>query len=369
LSRVIFIADIITHPCRGGNRKKQGPGFGAGLPASLDTERDSYYIAGVLRGGPRMKIRIGHLSTFYHTSILLLAGGDADARMGVEIEWRLMGTGPAIMNAFEQGELDLAYIGLPPAIIGMDRGVDVACVAGGHMEGTIMAAKSGWKDGIEAGDLGTVLGQFRGRKIGVPGKGSIHDGSLRSCLEEQGLEREITIVNYPWADLVLEAVVRDEVSAAVGTPALAVAIKRFAGGRVLWPASGFWPHNPSYGIVADRDFLSRETETVERFLRLHEDATASIRARPHEAARLIAAFVAVVDEDFVMDTLTVSPKYCAKLTEEYITSTIQFVPVLMKMGYIKSEVSRERIFSPEFIGKVHPEKEHYNDGIARPRQV
>jgi NitT/TauT family transport system substrate-binding protein len=315
-----------------------------------------------------LKIRIGHLSTFYHTAILLMARGDADARLGAGVEWRLMGTGPAIMKAFEQGELDLAYIGLPPAIIGMDRGVDVVCVAGGHMEGTVMAGKSQWEGHPDEEDLGTVLRQFRGHKIGVPGKGSIHDVILKACIEQQGLEGEIAIVNYPWADLVTEAVVKDEVAAALGTPALAVAIKRFAGGKVLWPAAGFWPNNPSYGIVADRGFLERETKAVERFLQLHEDATTFIRVRTREAARQIAEFVGVVDEDFVLDTLMVSPKYCARLSEDYIASTMRFVPVLKMMGYIKSDISRERIFSPGLIRKVHPEKDHYNDGIASPLQ-
>ena len=292
-----------------------------------------------------------------------MARGDADARMGVEIEWRLMGTGPAIMKAFEQGELDLAYIGLPPAIIGMERGVDVACIAGGHMEGTVMAGKDPWKGHLEVGDLGTVLEQFRGRKIGVPGKGSIHDVILKDCIEQHGLEGELTVVNYPWADLVLEAVVKDEVAAAVGTPALAVAIKRFAGGKVLWPAAGFWPNNPSYGIVADRGFLEREQNTVTKFLELHEEAAAFIRKEPATASRMIAGFVTVVDQEFVLDTLKISPKYCAKLTEDYIASTMRFVPVLKKLGYIQSDIGRERIFSPGIINRVHPGKDHYNDGI------
>lgn len=293
----------------------------------------------------------------------MLAKGDTDARMGVEIEWRLMGTGPAIMKAFEQGELDLAYIGLPPAIIGMERGVDVACIAGGHMEGTIMAGKDPWKGQLEAGDLGTVLEQFRGRKIGVPGKGSIHDVILQDCIDQHGLEGELTVVNYPWADLVLEAVVKDEVAAAVGTPALAVAIKRFAGGKVLWPAAGFWPHNPSYGIVADRGFLARGQDMVMKFLELHEEAAAFIRKEPAKASRMIAEFVAVVDQEFVLDTLMISPKYCAKLTEDYIASTMRFVPVLKKLGYIQSDIGKDRIFSTVLIDRAHPEKDHYSEGI------
>jgi len=309
------------------------------------------------------KIRIGHLSTFYHTAILLMARGDADARLGVETEWKLMGTGPAIMQAFERGELDMAYVGLPPAIIGMDQGINVTCVAGGHMEGTIMAGKAEWKGFPETGDLGTVLRQFRGFKIGVPGKGSIHDVILKDCLERHGLARDIGIVNYPWADLVTEAVVSDEVPAAFGTPALGVAIKRYAGGKILFPASGLWPNNPSYGIVADRGFLQRERRQVERFLLLHEEATAFLRKDPARAAKMIAGYVGIVDADFVLDTLMLSPKYCAQLTEDYISSTMRFVPVLRKLGYIQSDIVQERIFSREIISRIHPEKDHYGDGI------
>ena len=109
-----------------------------------------------------MTVRIGHLSTFYHTAVLLMARGTAPARLGAEVEWRLMGTGPAIMQAFGRGELDLAYIGLPPAIIGIERGVDVVCVAGGHIEGTVMAGKDRWRGFPELDDLGAVLRQFAG---------------------------------------------------------------------------------------------------------------------------------------------------------------------------------------------------------------
>ena len=310
------------------------------------------------------KIRIGHLSTFYHTAILLMAQGNADARLGAAIEWKLMGTGPAIMKAFQQNELELAYIGLPPAIIGMSKGINVICIAGGHMEGTVLAGGQSVAGFPEIGDLGVILRQFRGLAIGVPGTGSIHDVILRDCIEQYGLQKQIAVLNYPWADLVTEAMVRHDVAAAVGTPALAVAIDRFAGGKILYPPSRLWPNNPSYGIVSDREFLYREREIVERFLSLHEEATAFIRREPLQAARMIADFVYVVDEKFVLDTLAVSPKYCAGLTNDYIASAMKFVPVLRKLGYIQQDIDEDRVFSRELINKVHPEKDHYNNGIA-----
>ncbi|HSQ78699.1 MAG TPA: ABC transporter substrate-binding protein, partial [Nitrospirota bacterium] len=296
---------------------------------------------------------------------LLQAQGDADGRLGAEIEWKLMGTGPEIMKAFGKGELDLAYVGLPPAIIGIDQGTKVICVAGGHEEGTVMAGKQNWTGYPETADLGNVLKQFRGRRIGVPGKGSIHDVILKDCIEHYGLEREIEIRNYAWADMVTEAVVNDEVAAAFGTPALAIAIKRFAGGRVLYPPSRLWPENPSYGILAEKDFLTDQQELVKRFLVLHEEAEVSLRDDPEGAAQAIAGYVGIIDREFVLETLRVSPRYCAKLTPGYISSTLRFVTALKRLGYIRREISREEIFDTSLIDAVHPAKDHYGDAFRR----
>ncbi len=312
-----------------------------------------------------MKIRIGHLSTFYHTAILLMARKDIMSLLGIDAEWTLMGTGPAIMQAFGGGELDLAYIGLPPAIIGMEQGRRVVCIAGGHMEGTVMAGKSRWLGFPETDDLGAVLGQFEGRTIGVPGNGSIHDVILKDCIARYAPGRNITVRNYPWADLVTEAVVNDEVAAAFGTPALAIAIRRFAGGKILYPAAKLWPDNPSYGIVVDRSFLNAHRERVERFLIAHEEAEAVLRNEPADAAQAIADQVGIIDREFVLETLQVSPKYCAALTGGYIASTMDFVKALKKLGYIRRELDKNEIFDTSLIAKIHPEKDHYGDGLTK----
>lgn len=311
-----------------------------------------------------MKLRIGHLSTFYHTAIILMAEGTVTRTLGMEVEWRLFGTGPAIVAAFEKRELDLAYIGLPPAAIGISKGVGIVCVAGGHMEGTVIAGKKEFAGFPELEDLQKILDQFRKKKIGVPGKGSIHDVILSECLERYGLAKEITVVNFPWADEVTEAVVSGEVSAAVGTPALAVAIIRFAHGKILFPPSKLWPNNPSYGILVDRDFLKREEGVVERFLVMHEDATSLLRNKPRLAARIISEYMGFIDDEFVMETLKVSPKYCAQITDGFIASTMDFMKALKKLGYIGREITSDEIFDTSLINRIHPAQDHYEDGIS-----
>jgi len=56
----------------------------------------------------------------------------------VEAEWTLFPSGPDLVNAMRDGHLDIGYVGLPPAIIGVDKGIGLICIAGGHIEGTLM---------------------------------------------------------------------------------------------------------------------------------------------------------------------------------------------------------------------------------------
>ena len=299
-----------------------------------------------------IKIRIGHLSTFYHTSILMIASNT----LGDSAEWKLFGTGPAIVDAFEKNELDLAYIGLPPAIIGIDRGINIKCIAGGHMEGTVICGPGRLSP---SEDMAELLEHFTGHTIGVPGKGSIHDVIITDAIDRLSLSSKIQVRNFRWADMVLEALCSEEIDGAVGTPALAVAVMRYASGKILYPPSRLWPCNPSYGIVARSEFMERERGAVKKFLVIHEEAAEMLRKTPDEASHVIAGYVKVVDKSFVLDTLGVSPKYCAALTDEYMASTMEFVRVLKRLGYISRPLSADEIFDRSIIDTVHPEKSHY----------
>jgi NitT/TauT family transport system substrate-binding protein len=48
-------------------------------------------------------LRIGHLSTFYHTAFLLM-GTDWLAEAGIDARWKLFPSGPDIVKAMESGE-------------------------------------------------------------------------------------------------------------------------------------------------------------------------------------------------------------------------------------------------------------------------
>ncbi len=73
-----------------------------------------------------------------------------------------------MIEAFKSGNIDIGYIGLPPVMIGIKNGLKVKCIAGGHIEGTIMVASKSYCSFDESGNLNDVLKQFEGKTMGLP---------------------------------------------------------------------------------------------------------------------------------------------------------------------------------------------------------
>ena len=305
-------------------------------------------------------LRIGHLSTMYHTAFLL-RGTSLLADQGIDATWALFPSGPDIINAMQAGKIDLGYIGLPPVIIGIDRGLSLACIAGGHVEGTVMVAGPDIRALDECGTMEKFLLQFAGNSIGTPPKGSIHDVIVSELLREHGI-RDVTVKNYPWADFLPDALRDGEIAAAAGTPALAATALQYGNGRLVVPPDRLWPFNPSYGIIVMKEMLDKR-ELLVRFLYAHEAACEMIRNTPLDAARVVAGTTGMVDPDFVLETYRISPKYCAALPREYVDSTMKFVRTLQALGYISRPISEDEIFDRSLITAVHPGPHHYNAGM------
>jgi NitT/TauT family transport system substrate-binding protein len=289
-------------------------------------------------------------------------GGDwIENKMNIQADWRLFPTGPEMIKAFTRKELDIGYIGLPPAMIGLDKGLKIKCVAGGHIEGTVFTATRDFRSLDELGTIDRVLAQFKGRSIGTTTRGSIHDVIIRRLIEQARLQKEINVRNFEWSDFILEAMEQKEVDGGCGTPPLAVLAARFLGGKIVLPPDVMWSHSPSYGIVATLETIRNSREMLGEFIALHERACNLSREKPQEAAKLAAKAIGILDKDFLLDVLRVSPKYCASLPKEYIESSLAFVPVLRSMGYISKPLTKPDVFQTDIIERVHKEKPHYDD--------
>lgn len=75
---------------------------------------------------------------------------------------------------------------------------------------------------------------------------------------------------------------------------------------------------------------------------------------------MVSTLTGIVDKDFVLDAYGISPKYCSMLSSGFVSSTMDFVPVLYRLKYISRIISQSEIFDFRFINIVHKEPQHYD---------
>ena len=307
-------------------------------------------------------LNIGHLSTAYHTNFILMGDEKLENELGLKVNWSLFGTGPLMVEAFKKGELDVGYMGLPPAIIGIDNGVPIKCVAGGHVEGTIMIGKKNYKPISHLdGEIYEVLAQFKGHAIGTPSVGSIHDAILNFYLEKYNLKNSIEVINYKQAEFIALDMQKGKLEGGVGTPALSVFAETVLDSHLIIPAHYLLEYNPSYGIFFHESIIKDYPELVFAFLKHHKKASGLLRESQNKAAEIIARTFTILKNNtpYVKAVLEISPKYCIALSEGYLKSTEGFISTMHRLGYIKEKLSRDKIYNFEFVSEVHPEMEHY----------
>jgi sulfonate transport system substrate-binding protein len=111
------------------------------------------------------------------------------AKDGIKIEWSFFkGAGPAINEAFANRQLDFAFVGDLPLIIGRASGLDTRLLAAGTRGVTVYLGVTP-ESGIKS------LADLKGKRIGIF-RGTADQLSFAQVLERAGLkERDLRIVN------------------------------------------------------------------------------------------------------------------------------------------------------------------------------
>ncbi|AGK60388.1 hypothetical protein Asulf_00359 [Archaeoglobus sulfaticallidus PM70-1] len=125
-------------------------------------------------------IRIGYLTADLHQLALYIAvkEGYLD-QTGLRYELKQYKNGVAVMDAFRVNEIDVAYLGGAPATLKrINDNTKIRIVAGANNEGSAIVVQ----------DYINSVEDLKGRKIAIPGYGTVQDFLLRIVAEEHGLK-------------------------------------------------------------------------------------------------------------------------------------------------------------------------------------
>lgn len=225
---------------------------------------------------PPAVVRVGYFPNLTHAqAVLAVASGELEqALLPTKLETRVFNAGPALIEALNAGEIDLAYVGPGPVISAhlRSKGQAIRVIGGAVKNGVVLVATQA--SGVRN------LPDLKGKKLATPQAGNTQDISARHFLQ-QAIGDVSGIVPVPNAEQrgLME---RGQIDAAwVPEPWGALLISQ-TGAKLVLEEKDLWPDKQFVLtlVTTTPEFLQKHPETVKKFLRVHHRWTQRLTQNP-----------------------------------------------------------------------------------------
>jgi NitT/TauT family transport system substrate-binding protein len=226
--------------------------------------------------GPWPKaVRVGYFANLTHAQVVLgIASGEfAKAVEPAELTAKVFNAGPALMEAFAAGEIDVGYVGPGPALnyYAVTHGEGVRVISGVAANGVVIVARKG--SGIAS------VKDLAGKKIATPQHGNTQDIAARhyvtSVLGQKDHDNVIAVQNAEQAALMQ----RGEIDAAWVPEPWGARLVADAEGTIVGEEKDLWPGGQFSltVVVTTPEFLRDHGDVVEKLLGVHRAWTKRLR--------------------------------------------------------------------------------------------
>ncbi len=242
--------------------------------------------------------------------------------------------GGAVMTAFEAGDVDIGYLGSPPAITGhVNLEIDTKVIGQVNSLGSAIVVKD---DIINASDL-------VGKTIATPGAVTIQHFMLLTYLEDNGIEVADVTLTDSSVTLMAAAMEANEIDGFIAwQPFPADAVDRGLG-HVLADSTDIWPGHICCVVATMSQFAKDHPEEVTAYLRAHVAATKWIQqaladkgSDDYDLLVQISMDFTGRNENVVKDALD-GMDYTYVLDEAFMTAFTEYVDKLISQGTLTQE--------------------------------
>jgi ABC-type nitrate/sulfonate/bicarbonate transport system substrate-binding protein len=265
-------------------------------------------------------------------------------------------TGADQLNALETGQIDVAQVGTP-AIGAILSGADYVLLS--NYSGSAsqlgidetMAAVAREGSGVVEGDLSTL----RGKKIGVA-VGSINHLYLLSALAENDMTPEdVTIVNTPPPDMAV-ALQTSGIDVAIGWDPWPLLIRDQVPGAYQVSRGGGYIAYIGY-LVAKRDWVEQNEETVKKFLAARAAADQWMRENPEDAAGVASRWLPSMDPGIAEEAMQYNIEQLdPRISACNYAALHEAITTLHSLGSIDGTFDVNEVFVPGPINDVMEER-------------
>lgn len=195
---------------------------------------------------------------------------------GLRVELKGFPAGPAMLPALAAGEIDIAWMGEFPTTSGYANGLPIEVFLVPHMHKSHIRVIGNPASGVK------TLADLKGKKVGVSIGSTSHHHLLRAIAMAKLTPRDVTLVNLAPANMV-PAYLSGQVDAIVTWEPGAGEVEARGGIRLATTES----LGTITGIlwVARSEYVRKNPQDVQKFLRAWEKATDEYRRNPAESMK------------------------------------------------------------------------------------
>ncbi|MEM6303899.1 MAG: ABC transporter substrate-binding protein [Pseudomonadota bacterium] len=219
------------------------------------------------------------------------------AQAQIEPELVQFQNGPAMVQALLAGQLDVAYIGIGPAMVSRARGADIKVVASNIVEQISVIALGELAPYFEE-DPATAFKRFasdKGRKpvITTFPVGSVPETVFQYWLRKQlGADPNEVEIIYQGAAQVQQALLTAAVdAAAILEPIVSIVLDREETATVVASGSELFPSQPGAVLAIRQEAILNHPEAIEALVAAHARATNVLKTDAARAAPSVGKYV------------------------------------------------------------------------------
>jgi NitT/TauT family transport system substrate-binding protein len=312
-------------------------------------------LAGCLGGGGGGldELTVAHMPIYPDLQWYVMEGEGYFAEIDAEITGREFTDGPAIVQAFGGGDIDVAMFGIVPAMIVIDRGIPAQVTAANIREPMGIMAEESFHEMFEAegGDAFATWAEENGGpfRFGTFPQGSVPDVLLRYWLQEIGVDPEsnedVEIIEINGASAVWQAIANDEIDGtSIMEPVPTIAESEESSVAMLRTAAQILPGQPAAVTLMSDEV--RDSPIAGQFVEQHVRATEFIGENPDATAGHVESGIGMPADrarralDSPLSNFITDPREIAEATPV-------FSEFAADNGQIEERLSNEAIFDFE----------------------
>jgi NitT/TauT family transport system substrate-binding protein len=264
--------------------------------------------------------------------------------------------GPAMVQALLAGQLDVAHLGIGPAMVARAKGADIKVVAASIQEQISLIALKDLAGYFET-DPSTAFARFKadtGRKavLSTFPVGSVPETVLQYWLRN-GIKinpDEVEII-FQGAAQVQQALLTGAVDgAAILEPVVTSVLQKVEGSKVVAAGAQMFKGQPGAVMAVREGLIAQHPEIVTRFVDAHKRATAILNDHPDQAVDAVQKYVGGgrMNKDTVLAALTSSADSFVGDPSQIIAGTREMRDFQLEIGTLKAKVDIDSLFDTSF---------------------